>query len=82
MKSDMPNMGFGDKAAKARSLDMKMVFAPSDFLGCVSSGYTDEQLEVVIANIESRVDDGSFNYKNNMAEIAKYRAEKLSKEQI
>ena len=32
MISDMPNMGFGDKAAKARSLKMKMAFAPSGFL--------------------------------------------------
>jgi hypothetical protein len=80
MKSDMPNMGFGEKSANARTLGMEMRFAPSDFLGCIASGYTDEQLEVVIADIEIRGDDGSLNYKNNIAEIAKYRAKKLSKE--
>ncbi len=80
MNSDMPNMGFGDKAAKVRSLGIELTFAPVDFLGCVASGYTDEQLEVVIADIESRDDDGSLNYKSNIAEISKYRAKKLSKE--
>jgi hypothetical protein len=62
----------------ARSLKIATEFAPSDFAGCVSSGYTDEKLESIIADIEQKGDDGSFNYKNNLVEIAKYRTKKSS----
>ena len=78
MKLDMHNMGFGDKAAKARSLGFSLIFAPVDFLGCIASGYTDEQLEIVIADIERSGDDGSQNYKTNVLEIERYRAKKLN----
>jgi molybdopterin-guanine dinucleotide biosynthesis protein len=53
-----------------------------DFLDCIVSGYSDEEIEKVIASIESNGDGDSVNYQNNIALIAEYRADKLVEDQI
>ncbi|APD92356.1 hypothetical protein BM525_21090 (plasmid) [Alteromonas mediterranea] len=60
-------------APQVRELGFKAVFAPSDFAACVASGYSNEKLEVIAQEVEQSGDDGSLTYKNNIAEIAKFR---------
>ncbi|APE04335.1 hypothetical protein BM526_20400 (plasmid) [Alteromonas mediterranea] len=62
-----------DIAPQVRELGFEAVFAPSDFAACVASGYSNEKLEVIAQEIEQSGDDGTLTYKNNIAEIAKFR---------
>jgi hypothetical protein len=61
-------MGFSEVSAKVRRLNFCVEFAPVDFLGCLTSNYTDEQLEKVVESIEN---DSTYTFvssKNNIAE--------------
>lgn len=80
MKSESQNISIGEAAAKVRNMGFSMKFAPVDFAAWLSSNRSDKEIEDFIASIESKGDDGSINYQNNMAQIAQYRAGKLIKE--
>jgi hypothetical protein len=80
MTSETSNISIGEAAAKVRRLGFTMEFAPVDFAAWISSNRSDEDIEKFIASFESKDDDGSVNYQINKAQIAEYRAEKLSKE--
>ena len=62
-----------DTTPQVRELGFEAVFAPSDFAACIASGYSNEKLETIAHEIEKSGDDGSPNYKNNIAEITKFR---------
>jgi len=64
---------FGETAAKVRSLCVQVTFAPADFTALLAGGHTAEELERVARDIESRGDDGSEVFKQNMQAIKTFR---------
>lgn len=62
-----------DTAPQVRELGFEAAFAPSDVAACIASGYSNEKLEAIAHEIEKFGDDGSLSYKNNIAEITKFR---------
>lgn len=57
-----------------RKLHVSTVFAPVDFSAWLSSGHSHDEIEAFIDKIETMTDDGSGNHRNNMLQIAHYRA--------
>lgn len=58
---------------QVRKLGFSLIFAPCDFMGCLASNYSKENLEKVAMSIENNIGNDSFSRKLNLDEIKKWR---------